>query len=80
MALVLPIMLEFGVPTLIENKTLEDNIALCNQLGLSFVELNMNLCTQRQVGYMADKSNFVGVEYGVGVFAIYTKRIAEMVE
>lgn len=47
MALVLPIMLEFGVPTLIENKTLEDNIALCNQLGLSFVELNMNLCTQR---------------------------------
>ena len=31
-------------------------------------------------GYMADKSNFVGVKYGVDVFAIYTKRIAEMVE
>lgn len=35
-------MFEFGMPTLIENKTLEDNIALCNDLGLSFVELNMN--------------------------------------
>ncbi|MBQ9764887.1 MAG: sugar phosphate isomerase/epimerase [Lachnospiraceae bacterium] len=34
--------MEFGMPTLIENKTLEDNIALCKQLGLSFVELNMN--------------------------------------
>ena len=35
-------MLEFGMPTLIENSTLEDNIALCKELGLSFVELNMN--------------------------------------
>ena len=35
-------MLEFGMPTLIENKTLENNIALCKQLGLSFIELNMN--------------------------------------
>ena len=35
-------MLEFGMPTLIENKTLEDNIALCKSLGLSFIELNMN--------------------------------------
>lgn len=24
-------MLEFGMPTLIENKTLEDNIALCKK-------------------------------------------------
>ena len=35
-------MLQFGMPTLIENRTLEDNIALCKELGLSFVELNMN--------------------------------------
>ncbi len=35
-------MLEFGMPTLIENRTLDDNIALCKELGLSFVELNMN--------------------------------------
>ena len=26
-------MLEFGMPTLVENKTLEDNINLCKELG-----------------------------------------------
>ena len=35
-------MIQFGMPTLIENKTLEDNIALCRSLGLRFIELNMN--------------------------------------
>ena len=35
-------MLQFGMPTLIENRTLEDNAALCGSLGLRFIELNMN--------------------------------------
>ncbi len=35
-------MIQFGMPTLIENRTLEDNAALCGSLGLNFVELNMN--------------------------------------
>ncbi len=30
------------MPTLIENRTLEDNIKLCESLGLRFIELNMN--------------------------------------
>lgn len=34
--------MQFGMPTLIENKTLEDNISLCKRLGLNFIELNMN--------------------------------------
>lgn len=34
--------MQFGMPTLIENKTLEENIALCTRLGLQFIELNMN--------------------------------------
>lgn len=34
--------MQFGMPTLIENRTLEDNIALCSELGLRFIELNMN--------------------------------------
>ncbi len=34
--------MEFGMPTLIENRTLADNIALCGSLGLKFIELNMN--------------------------------------
>lgn len=35
-------MIQFGMPTLIENKTIEDNIHLCRELGLNFIELNMN--------------------------------------
>lgn len=35
-------MIQFGMPTLVENRTLEDNAALCRRLGLKFIELNMN--------------------------------------
>lgn len=35
-------MIQFGMPTLIENRSLSDNIALCKRLGLRFIELNMN--------------------------------------
>ena len=33
----------FGMPTLIENDNAEASAALCKELGLSFVELNMNM-------------------------------------
>ena len=36
-------MIQFGMPTLIENRTLQDNISLCSRLGLRFIELNMNV-------------------------------------
>ena len=35
-------MIQFGMPTLIENDALEDNLRLCKRLGLRFLELNMN--------------------------------------
>ncbi len=35
-------MRQYGMPTLIENRTLEENVSLCRSLGLSFIELNMN--------------------------------------
>ena len=35
-------MMQFGMPVLIENRTLRDNVALCAKLGLRFVELNMS--------------------------------------
>ena len=35
-------MIQFGMPTLIENRILEDNVSLCSSLGLRFIELNMN--------------------------------------
>lgn len=34
--------MQFGMPTLIENHTLKENAALCEALGLRFIELNMN--------------------------------------
>ncbi|MFD3157720.1 sugar phosphate isomerase/epimerase family protein [Haloimpatiens sp. FM7330] len=34
---------KLGMPTLIEKDSIEENVILCNELGLDFVELNMNL-------------------------------------
>lgn len=34
--------MDFGMPTLIENKNLEETVSLCKELGLQFIELNMN--------------------------------------
>jgi len=34
--------IKFGMPTLIECPTLEENARLCHELGLDFIELNMN--------------------------------------
>ena len=34
--------MQFGMPTLIENRTLLDNVNLCKNLNLQFIELNMN--------------------------------------
>ncbi len=35
--------MDFGMPTLLEINTLEDNVALCKELGLKFVEINCNV-------------------------------------
>ena len=35
--------MEFGMPTLIENGDLQESAQLCSELGLAFIELNMNL-------------------------------------
>ena len=36
-------VVSFGMPTLIEPSTLEDCAKLCAELGLDFIELNMNM-------------------------------------
>ncbi len=33
----------WGIPTLIENNSIEESVKLCKELGFNFVELNMNL-------------------------------------
>lgn len=48
--------MDFGMPTLIEHKTLEDTLQLCAELGLDFVELNMNL-PQYQIDALKNTEN-----------------------
>lgn len=45
--------MDFGMPTLIENGNLEETVALCKELGLQFIELNMNF-PQYQVPHLED--------------------------
>ena len=67
-------MLEFGMPTLIENSTLEDNIALCKELGLSFVELNMNF-PEYQIDKMENADLFYQKADEAGIY--YTIHLDE---
>lgn len=63
----------FGMPTLLETKSLADCVVLCRELGLGFVELNMNLPQ-----YQADKidiATFADIAQEYGVF--YTIHLDE---
>ena len=67
-------MLQFGMPTLVENRTLEDNIALCKELGLSFVELNMNF-PEYQIDKIEDIHGFYQKADEAGIY--YTIHLDE---
>lgn len=60
-------MLRFGMPTLIEINDLEDTMRFCRELGLAFIELNMNLPR-----YQADRLENISYlkslkeKYGIG--------------
>ena len=58
--------MEYGMPTLIEHNSLEESAALCKELGLSFVELNMNL-PQYQVEQLEqiERLKRIAKEYGI---------------
>ena len=58
-------MLRFGMPTLIETATIEECAALCREVGLEFIEMNMNL-PQYQVETM-DETHLkqVARDYGI---------------
>lgn len=57
-------MLSFGMPTLIETKTVEEMAALCAELGLSFMELNTNFPLHQPHLLVADKLNALAEKYG----------------
>lgn len=57
--------MDFGMPTLIETDTLEECAELCGNLGLQFIELNMNL-PQYQLGEIEEKRYRAVMEkYGI---------------
>ncbi|MBQ3514592.1 MAG: sugar phosphate isomerase/epimerase [Lachnospiraceae bacterium] len=59
--------MDFGMPTLIENKDLEENIALCKELDLKFVELNMNL-PEYQIEKLENVSYFKEIAEKMGIY------------
>lgn len=66
-------MLSFGMPTLIETRTIEECAVLCRELGLKFIELNMNLPQYQLYNINADFLNKIAEKYGIS----YTIHIDE---
>lgn len=67
-------MINWGMPTLIENRTLKDNILLCKELELSFIELNMNF-PEYQIDKIEDENEFYKSADEVGIY--YTIHLDE---
>lgn len=57
--------MQFGMPTLVETKSLEDCAALCNELKLSFIELNMNLPQYQSDNIEVSRYLDIAKRYGV---------------
>ena len=66
--------MQFGMPTLIENKTLEDNVNLCKSLGLKFLELNMNF-PEYQVEKLEETEKIISLVEDSGIY--YTIHLDE---
>ena len=60
-------MIQFGMPTLAENRTLQENIGLCGRLGLRFVELNMNF-PEYQTDRLEEMDRLLSAADAAGVY------------
>ena len=67
-------MIQYGMPTLIENRTLQENIDLCIRLGLRFIELNMNF-PEYQVDRLEESDLFLDAADAAGIY--YTIHLDE---
>lgn len=66
--------LQFGMPTLIENQNLLQNINLCKKLGLNFIELNMNF-PEYQIDQLEQYPQFMEAAQDAGIY--YTIHLDE---
>ena len=66
--------MQYGMPTLIENRTLEENAALCRSLGLQFIELNMNF-PEYQVDRLEQTDHLLRTARDTGIY--YTVHLDE---
>ena len=66
--------MQFGMPTLVENKTLQENVDLCKSLGLSFIELNMNF-PEYQVDRLEQVETLIRAAEEAGIY--YTIHLDE---
>lgn len=57
--------MDFGMPTLIETKSLEECAHLCKELGLQFVEFNMNLPHYQLPKIDTEKFLQIAEKYGI---------------
>lgn len=67
------------MPTLIENKTLNDNVTLCKELGLSFIELNMNF-PEYQIDKLEKVTDFYKAVDDAGIYISLPDRKVQMYE
>jgi len=58
-------MLSFGMPTLIETASLRECAYLCRDLGLQFVEINMNLPQYQPCRLKAEELNHISHDFGI---------------
>ena len=68
--------MDFGMPNLIEAPTLQESTELCSELGLKFVELNMNFPQTGCGSVSSDEINAMKEKYGV----YYTIHLDERVD
>ena len=66
--------MQFGMPTLVENKTLQENVDLCKSLGFSFIELNMNF-PEYQVDRLEQVETLIRAAEEAGIY--YTIHLDE---
>lgn len=58
-------MIEYGMPTLLEFNDIEECAQLCAELGLRFIEINMNLPQYQPDRLPQDKLALVAQQYGI---------------